>query len=927
MSATQKPNPLQQLVSHGQSVWYDNLSRQLIASGELRTLIDTAAVVGITSNPTIFDKAISGSDAYDVQIRELGAAGRNVNEIFDALAVRDIQTAADVLRPVFDDHAREPGDGFVSLEVSPTLAHATEQTMADARRLFTLVDRPNVMIKIPGTPEGTPAIEQMLYAGVNINITLLFALNAYQHVAEAYVTALERRLADGKPIDQIASVASFFVSRVDTEADKRLQHVIDTEPGSVRAHKAQMLLGKLAVANAKLAYAMFKDIFNSERFKTLAQRGARLQRPLWASTSTKNPAYPDTLYVDELLGAHTIQTLAQASIDAFGDHGVVGLDTVEQDIAGAHAVFKGFEELGISYDDITDTLVREGVASFSKSFESLLHGLSEKSDTLRAELTDERARQLGGLNAGTQDALNELAAEDAPRRLQARDITLWGGDQSRQNSVAQRLGWLPVVDRMLGEARGGLFQRLADDVLTRGYQHVVLFGMGGSSLAPDVFAKVYGAAPGFPRLTVLDTTNPDTIARTANAVRGQKTLFIVSTKSGTTVETLSLCHYFLNERGGDASDFIAITDPGTPLETEAHERGFWKVFLNPPDIGGRYSALSYFGLVALAASGGDVEQLLLRAANLLPVHDTNHPGVWLGAVLGAAQRAGRDKLTLVASARWEPLSDWLEQLIAESTGKQGAGIIPVTHEALGAPGAYGADRLFVALLDAGDSDVSGKLSALRAAGHPVVELTLDGPDALGAEFVRWEVATAVAGGLLHINPFDEANVQEAKDATTAVLKDPRSAALDSTATADAARQLVQSARPGGYLALLAYVERTPDIERVLEALRNTLRQRTGQATTLGFGPRYLHSTGQLHKGGPETGAFLQLVQQPARDLEIPGAAFSFGQLFAAQSAGDALTLRKHGLACVRVELGNDVVAAISEITSAVGALETSAADQ
>ena len=377
-------NPLQRLADCGQSVWYDNLSRQLIESGGLQRLIDTAGVVGITSNPTIFEKAISGSDAYDAQIRELVSAGKGVDELYEELVVRDIRSAADVLRPIYDDHDRTPGDGFVSLEVSPTLAYDAQRTLEDVRRLFAHVDRPNVMIKIPGTSECLPAIEQALFEGINVNITLLFGLDAYAQVANAYLTALERRAAQGQSLDHIASVASFFVSRVDTEADKRLQRIIDAEPGSERARKAQGLLGKLAVANAKLAYQQFKALFDGERFEPLAARGERSQRPLWASTSTKNPAYPDTLYVDELIGPRTVQTLAQASIDAFSDHGTVA-ETIERDLDGARAVFRGFEKLGISYDDVTATLVREGVDSFAKSFESLLDGLRAKRERFAAE--------------------------------------------------------------------------------------------------------------------------------------------------------------------------------------------------------------------------------------------------------------------------------------------------------------------------------------------------------------------------------------------------------------------------------------------------------------------------------------------------------------------------------------------------------------
>ena len=907
-------NPLQQLAGYGQSVWYDNLSRDLIEGGGLQALIDDKGVVGVTSNPTIFDKAISGSDLYDDQILRLVRAGTTTSEIYHPIVIRDIQAAADVLRPVYDRHDDKTADGFVSLEVSPSLAHDTNETIADVRRLYAAVDRPNVMIKIPGTDEGLPAIEQMLYEGININITLLFSLDAYRKVAEAYLRALERRLEEGKPVSGIHSVASFFVSRVATEADKRLQKIIDAEPGSDRAAEARSLLGTLAVANARLAYAAYQEIFGSERFKKLAAQGARVQRPLWASTSTKNPAYSDTLYVDELIGPDTVQTLAPASIEAFGDHGHLKR-TVDQGLDEARDVFRRFEALGVSYDDITDTLVREGVGSFSKSFEDLLHHLDEKRQLFATDVARQRSAELGTLSGAVDATLKNLKTDSVPTRLQNCDATLWASDEKVRASVSTRLGWLPVVQAMLAEARAGEFEELSAAVRERGFKHAVLLGMGGSSLAPDVFARMFGASDGFPTLHVLDTTNPDTIARVASDTGGD-TLYIVSTKSGTTVETMSLYRYFYERSGGDGSRFVAITDPGTPLEKEAGEKGFWKVFSNPSDIGGRYSALSWFGLAPLAVLGADVLGLLKRAAEMLPIHDEQHPGVWLGAALGAAKQAGRDKLTLVADESWEPFADWLEQLIAESTGKQGTGILPVIAESLEDASRYGDDRFFVHF-NAGEGGAAATLAdRLRQAGQPVVTINVDGPLALGSEFVRWEVATAVAGHVLGINPFDEPNVQEAKDATNAFLKGSARERPAATVSTSATQQNSELARPGGYVAILAYVDATDDARAALETLRTNLWRQTGLAVTMGIGPRYLHSTGQLHKGGPEMGAFLLLVGQPGEDLAIPGASYSFGELFAAQSAGDAATLAKHGLPLVLVDLGEDAVAGIRAVAAA-----------
>jgi transaldolase/glucose-6-phosphate isomerase len=909
-------NPLQQLHDHGQSVWYDNLSRELIASGGLQQLIDASGVVGVTSNPTIFEKAISGSSDYDDQIRELATAGKSTDEVYEELVVRDIQQAADILRPVFEHSDNNAGDGYVSLEVSPTLAHETQKTMEDARRLFARVDRPNVMIKIPGTPEGLPAIEQMLYEGVNVNITLLFSLEAYREVADAYLRALERRAEEGKGLEKIASVASFFVSRVDTEADKRLQKIIDDEPGSERAARANALLGKLAIANAKLAYLAFQEIFSGERWEKLAKLGAKVQRPLWASTSTKNPAYSDTLYVDELIGPHTVQTLAPASIEAFGDHGTLG-ETLTSDVDAAQQVFNDLESLGVSYDDITDTLVREGVASFAKSFESLLGGLDEKRQRFAEESGASRAAELGALHPKVQAALDSLRQQDVARRLRERDPDIWLADGETPNHPEQRIGWGPVVQALLLRARAGIFDNLASEVRERGYERAILLGMGGSSLGAEFIARCFPPRDGYPKLSVLDTTHPDTLARVTDEVRECKTLFIVSTKSGTTVETLSLYRHFLDERGGDASDFIAVTDAGTGLEHEANERGFWKVLSNPPETGGRYSAISYFALIPAAVAGVDVTALLERANVLLPVND-EHPGMWLGAAIGTAALEGRDYVTVVTSPSLARFTDWLVQILAESTAKHGKGVVAIKGEPVMSPDRYRTDRLFIYFRgpDA-ESETDAALEALRAAGHPVVTLPVDGPGQLGMEVVRWDVATTVAGGVLGVNPFDESGFQETKDVTKELLANHGHEIPAPIALHEAVERVTSSVPKGGYVAILAWADRTAEHEKALLDLRLALSAATGAPVIVSFGPRYLHATGQMHRSGRGGGTFLHITQTPSVDFEIPGARYSFGTLFAAQLAADAITLHAAGHPIARVEAGTDLPSAVRQMVEAL----------
>ncbi len=375
-------NPLVELTKSGQSVWHDSISRSFMASGELKRLIDEDDLRGVTSNPAIFEKAISGSDDYLEQVRELAEQEKNATEIYEALAVQDIQAAADVLAPVYDKTGGI--DGYVSLECSPFLAHDTQGTIDEAIRLWKWVDRKNVMIKIPGTPEGMPAIEECLYQGLNINITLLFSLDAYRETIEAYMRALERRVGEGKPIDSIASVASFFVSRIDTAVDKRLEEKLAAVSSEEEKENLRGLEGRIAIANAKMAYEVFKEEFGGDRFQKLREHGAKVQRPLWASTSTKNPEYSDVYYVEALIGPDTVDTLPPETIKAFRDHGKVAR-TLDANLDEERAILARLEAAGISLEDVTDQVLAEGVAKFAEPFEKLLNAIRARRDEVVAE--------------------------------------------------------------------------------------------------------------------------------------------------------------------------------------------------------------------------------------------------------------------------------------------------------------------------------------------------------------------------------------------------------------------------------------------------------------------------------------------------------------------------------------------------------------
>lgn len=943
-------NPLRELNRLGQSVWQDYIRRGEMLSGDLQRVIDADGVSGVTSNPTIFEKAITGSKDYDQGIRDLVEEGLEGPQLFERLAVEDIQMACDLFRPVYDE--TDGADGFVSIEVSPRLARDTEGSIAEARRLWHSVNRPNVMVKIPGTKEGLPAIEACLAEGININITLLFAVERYVEVANAYLRALDRRVREGKPVDRLASVASFFVSRIDTLADQQLSAKISTASPDQRP-RIEGLMGQVAIANAKIAYQEYKRLFASPQFQGLAKQGARVQRVLWASTSTKNAKYRDVLYVENLIGKDTINTLPPATAVAFRDHGKARL-TLEEGLNDARRVLASLGEAGIDLRAVTSKLEDDGVEAFSKDYDKLLQGLAEKRQKILAGAADRTTASLGKLQSAVDATLQRLDEEKFSRRLWDRDPSLWKKEPEHQKIIKNALGWLTISDSILEHV--AQLTAFVEDVRKAGFQHAVVLGMGGSSLCPDVCRATFGTAPGYLRLHVLDSTVPGSVAALEKVIDVAKTLFLVSSKSGGTTESLTFFRYFHDrvrrlkgDRAGE--NFVAITDPGTSLEKLARELSFRTVIYGEPDIGGRYSALSNFGIVPAALEGVDVRGLLERAERM--VHASNacvpaqdNPGVRLGVILAEAGKAGRDKVTFVASPSIAAFSDWAEQLIAESTGKEGKGLVPVAGEELGDPASYGADRLFVYLMLESDADAQAgaresKLRALEAAGHPVVRISLPSKLDLGQEFFRWEVATATAGSLLGIDAFDQPNVQESKDNTNRLLAEFRSAgklpqetaaiksdgvqvyASDGIGGAKTIESFVagflRQARPGDYIALMAYLERNLESDKLLGSLRTRLRDATRLATTLGYGPRFLHSTGQLHKGGASNGVFIQITADDSEDLAIPGEPYTFSVLKQAQALGDLQSLEGKKRRVVRVDLGGDARSGLSRLATLIEA--------
>ena len=913
-------NPLQQLAAAGQAIWLDFVDRTFLKEGGLKKLVAGDGLTGVTSNPSIFEKAIGHGDAYDEGLAHfLGRADASITDTYESLAIADIQAAADDLRPVYD--RLDGKDGYVSLEVSPYLANGTEETIAEARRLWKAVDRPNLMIKVPGTEAGVPAIRQLVEDGLNINVTLLFSQAAYHAVAEAFLAALEARVAKGEPIDRLASVASFFVSRIDTKIDKAIDARVETGDPESAALKA--LRGKVAIANAKLAYAWYQEMIAGDRWRALADKGAMPQRLLWASTGTKDAAYSDVLYVETLIGPDTVNTMPPKTMDAFRDHGKVA-ETLTANMDDARHVLAEAERLGLDLDKVTTGLVAEGVRLFADSADALLGEVAKKRTAfLNGRLNGLLASLPADLQEAVDKRLETARAEAWGRRLWAGDATLWTGKDENK-----WLGWLAAGK---GEQVDlAALRQLADE--TKGRRDAVLLGMGGSSLGPEVIARILGHGREHPRLHVLDTTDPGQIGRVAGAIDPGNAIFIVSSKSGTTMEPELLRTFFFDREKQEGDRFLAVTDPGSDLETIAKRDGFAHVFAGDPAIGGRYSVLSVFGMVPAAATGLDVEGLFASIRPMLfscgpDAPPAANPGIRLGAIIGEAAKMGRDKLTIVTSRNLTPFGSWLEQLLAESTGKQGKGIVPVDLEPLGGPESYGKDRLFVHFHLAGDQDeaLESKVQAIEKAGQPVVRIALASAELIGQEFFRWEIATAIAGAVIGINPFDQPDVEEAKVRTRKLVD-----AYEKSGTLDDETPLFEDdtiafyapegAGPGGddpqallrahfaragagdYAGFLAYIERDELDEAALARMRVAVRDARKVATVAGFGPRFLHSTGQAYKGGPNSGVFLEITRTPDPDLAIPGHKASFGTVQIAQARGDLDVLASRGRRVLRVHL-------------------------
>jgi transaldolase/glucose-6-phosphate isomerase len=945
-------NPLKELGKYGQSVWLDYIRRGLITSGELMHMVEEDGLGGVTSNPAIFQKAITGSADYAESMKslkkkeDLGPMG-----LYEKLAIADIRDAADVLAPVYE--STEGRDGYVSLEVSPYLARETEATIEEAKRLWQSVNRKNLMIKVPATGEGIPAIERLIGEGINVNVTLIFSISTYESVAEAYISGLETFASRGGDVSSIGSVASFFISRIDSAVDTIFSARLKTAKSIEESDLLKGIAGTVAIASARIAYRRYKEIFHGKRWESLTGKGARTQRLLWASTGTKNPAYRDVLYVEELIGPDTVNTMPPSTYDAFRDHGRLRA-SLEEDTKGAEKTMENLNKIGISLEEVTKGLQRDGVRLFAEAFDALLSSVDNKC----RGIGDVRVNSLSytipaDLKSRVDAELENWKVGGKVRRLWSRDASIWTAA-----GEGDWLGWLTITEDQ--RSHGHHLLDISEEVKEEGYSHALLLGMGGSSLCPEVLKMTFGETRGFPRLHVLDSTDPAQVSAFEKKIDPAGTLFIVSSKSGTTLEPGILKRYFFQKVkekvGADSAGdrFIAITDPGSQLQEEAEEEGFRHVFHGDPSIGGRYSALSNFGMVPGAIMGVDVLKFLDRADEMALacsscISPEKNSGVLLGILLGVLGKAGRNKVTFITSPGIRGLGAWLEQLLAESTGKQGKALIPVDREPPGPPGVYGMDRLFVyvRLEPSPDPAQDAAIDALKKAGHPVVLISFADSYALGQEFFRWEMATAVAGSVMGINPFDQPDVEAAKVATRKLTDEYEekgtlppeesffeddgirlfagesyAGGLEKTAGEDRTlagylRAHVSCIEPGDYFALLAYVEMNHIHEERLQEIRLAVRDSKHVATCLGFGPRFLHSTGQAYKGGPNSGVFLQITCDDSMDLPVPGRRYTFGAVKNAQARGDFQVLTERNRRALRVHVGKDVSGGLKELEKAI----------
>lgn len=936
-------------------LWLHDLSRGLLSAQPLE-LLPTSS---FTTQLNRLERAIGEGSAYDAALEQ--ADSDDPHSILEALLAEDAQHAADKVRPHF---APEWASGVVSVDLSPLRAETPQQRLEAARRFFQAINRPNVLIKMPAQADLLTILEQLLYEGVNIHFTHVYSLASYEAVAECYLRAMERRALENLPLGGLISVIGFHVGSIDAVVDRQLQNNIRaaqarSELGRVSANAE--LLGKIGVANANTVYRRSRDLFNSERFARLRAAGALPQRLLWTEIAPISPLQAPMHYFDRLNHAEALLLIEPAMLESLADY--------EQDASARSAALRESPDVlvrlaavGIELNAVARQLVGDADELYSEAFAKLVARADGKRKLLSSGFIRRQTLVLGQYQKPVETELQRLRNQKSITRTWACDASLWTDSPTVAAQIEGRLGWLSLptdgrIDREVLRAARAESQR-------EGWQHIVMLGMSGANVTAETLYGIFGQQAGFPALIALDSTDPSAIRDVEAQIDLRRTCFIVASKSGNTLETFAMLYYFYQrcaEHSAQAgAQFIAITDPQTRLAEEAERLGFRAIYYNPTDMAGRYAALSYFGMLPIAMLGLDFEKLLDRAAEMAlacgpNVMGNNHPGLWLGTIMGVLARRGLDKLTLLSSPELAPFGAWVEQLIAESSGKEDKGIIPISGGTVGLPHDYDDDRLFIYLrLASSANNPDQAVQMLQEAGHPLVTLDLRDVYDIGAEFFRWQFAAATIGMVLGINPFDEPAVEESKhntqrlldayvaqgvlpssapvytedgislfadDVTATLLQQLREQqAFETSPLSGLLAAFLRLARSGDYIGLLAYLPPRPEYLEQLETFRRRARHALQRAVTLGFGPRYLHSTGQLHKGGSDKGVFIQLTVDDPEPLPIPNMPYSFSILKQAQAEGDYEALQSRGRRIVRLHLGGQPLLGMAKLLAAIEAI-------
>jgi len=899
-------NPIQSLHSLGQSLWLDYIRRDSLDSGELAARVAAGELRGVTSNPTIFESALLSSDSYQDDLRRFSQAGWTAEKIFDQLVIDDIRAAADIFLPLFEQ--TNGGDGFVSIEVNPEFADDTSKTIEEARRLWGAVNRPNAMIKIPATLAGLPALESSIREGINVNATLIFSLGRYIEVMEAYMTGLEGRLEEGGSLNHVASVASFFVSRIDSALDEKLQEVI--QRGEGEGERASSLLGKVAIASSKLSYAQFVATFQGERFQRLAARGAQIQRPLWASTSTKNPDYPDTYYVDHLIGPDTVNTLPEATLKAFKDHGSPEL-TLTENISTARSQLQALDDLGISIAEAADRLERQGVSKFVSSYRSILRTIDKKVVTFQQELT--------ALEPKLRETLAELDRDEVGKRLWQEDATLWVERDREKEQIRRWLGWLSAPAKMstgLAEIVDFALEALAPEITT-----LVIIGSGCGIITAEMLARILAPPDGL-NYHILNTANPDDIRAITRKTSPEATLYlIVDPSSGAGIPERLLSFFWeeaarkLEEKTGD--HFIVITQGGSTLQSWSVEQGIHKIIVEDFRDDLWCSPFNRTNLLPAALAGADLDSFVRGGVNMTracgPLVDAaKNPGLFLGSVMAAALRSGRDKVTLFADPPLEPALKWIEYLLAAGRRGQDDGIISIRDEPSGPGNVYGDDRLFVYLRVSGAMD--RRLQDWIHAGIPVLVLeTGTNTEEMGELLVQWQFGAAIALHLLSVNPTDFDAMHRSRAELQHILHrlerkrelphpdslwegdgvqlraSSRGLKFTGGGVSDVIDLVLNESQNAGGVGLRLYTPVSQTLQGKVRRLRRVFRDQLGlfsltEVAGCGFDPTR----------GLKDIVYLILMVRPRKDVPVPGKTYTFGNLFEGQALSDLAAMKDFG---------------------------------